>query len=278
MTKARCGRRAGVWLPACIAACMWLALNGFAHAAPASPFLEELTWVELRARIANGATTVLVPIGGTEQNGPHMVLGKHNVRVHLLAGRIAERLGNAIVAPVLAYVPEGAITPPQAHMRYTGTISIGDAAFEALLESIARSLRQHGFREIVFLGDHGGYQQSMERVAARLNREWAHQGDPTRALALRAYYDAAQKDYPATLKARGYAAQEIGEHAGLADTSLSLALDPALVREDMLRREPQPGSGVRGDPRRATAALGKPGVDHIIDASVNAIRKAVAPR
>ncbi|MEO8122816.1 MAG: creatininase family protein [Burkholderiales bacterium] len=257
---------------------MWLALNGFAQAAPASPFLEELTWVELRARIAGGATTVLVPIGGTEQNGPHMVLGKHNVRAHLLAGRIAERLGNAIVAPVLAYVPEGAITPPQAHMRYPGTISIGDATFEAVIESIARSLRQHRFREIVFLGDHGGYQQSMERVAARLNREWARQGDPTRALALRAYYDAGQIDYPAMLKARGYGAQEIGEHAGLADTSLSLALDPALVREDMLGRELPPGSGVRGDPRRATAALGEPGVDHIVDASVKAIRKATATR
>ena len=103
-----------------------------AAAAPTSVMLEELTSTELRDRIAGGATTVLVPIGGTEQNGPHMVLGKHNVRVHVLATRIAERLGNAVVAPVIAYVPEGAIDPPTSHMRWPGTISISETAFEAV--------------------------------------------------------------------------------------------------------------------------------------------------
>lgn len=281
MKKPRCRQRAKAWFLAFVAVCLWFMpwlTAQAAQAAPASPYLEELTSAELRARIAGGATIALVPIGGTEQNGAHMVLGKHNVRAHLLAGRIAGGLGNAIVAPVLAYVPEGAIAPPAAHMRYTGTISIDDATFEALLASIARSLRQHGFREIVFLGDHGGYQQSMERVASRLNREWSRHNDPTRVLALRAYYDAAQKDYPAMLKSRGYAPQEIGEHAGLADTSLALALDPALVRQDRLGSALPPDSGVRGDPRRASAALGQPGVDHIVDVSVKAIRDAIAAR
>lgn len=271
-------QRAHGWRSACMAVWLMFALAGFAHGAPASVYLEELTSPELQARIADGATTALVPIGGTEQSGAHLVLGKHNVRAHLLAGRIATRLGDAIVSPVLPYVPEGAITPPQAHMRYSGTISITDATFEALLEQIARSLRQHGFREIVFLGDHGGYQQGMQRVAARLNREWARRGDPARALALRAYYDAAQRDYPAMLKAQGFGAAEIGEHAGLADTSLALALDPALVRQDALGRVPQSASGVRGDPRRATAALGRQGIDHIVEVSVKAIRDASAKR
>ncbi len=244
-----------------------------AHAAKATPYLEDMTWVELRARIDAGATTVLVPIGGTEQNGAHMVLGKHNVRVHLLAGKIAERLGDAVLAPVLAYVPEGRIAPPQAHMRYTGTISISDATFEALLESIARSLHQHGFQDIVFLGDHGGYQQDMVRVATRLNREWAQRGEAARAHALLAYYAASQAEYVAMLEARGFSAHEIGVHAGLADTSLTLALDPALVREAQLGpAPPKPGSGTDGDPRRATAALGQLGVDHIVDASVKSIR------
>src|SRR6185295_20050544 len=93
---------------------------GHAAAASAAPppsvFLEELTWTELRDAITAGKTTVIVPIGGTEQSGPHMVLGKHNVRARVLAGRIAEQLGNAVVAPVIAYVPEGSITPPAAHM------------------------------------------------------------------------------------------------------------------------------------------------------------------
>src|SRR5262245_25407692 len=93
-----------------------------AASAQGSVYLDELTSPEVKQRIANGATTVLVPIGGTEQNGPHMVLGKHNVRAHVLAGRIAKELGNALVAPVIAYVPEGSIHPPAAHMRFTGTI------------------------------------------------------------------------------------------------------------------------------------------------------------
>src|SRR5206468_8320668 len=100
---------------------------GLAHAAPAPVDIEEMTSPELKARIAAGTTTILVPIGGTEQNGPHMVLGKHNVRAHVLADEIARRLGNAVVAPVIAYVPEGSITPPAAHMRFTGTISIPES-------------------------------------------------------------------------------------------------------------------------------------------------------
>lgn len=275
--------RAWVKAAARLAACVLLGALQALHAAPAAaatpPYLEAMTWVELRERIAAGATTVLVPIGGTEQNGPHMVLGKHNVRVHLLAGRIALRLGDAVVAPVLAYVPEGRIEPPQAHMRYPGTISISDATFEALLESIARSLRKHGFRQIVFLGDHGGYQQDIARVAARLNQDWARRGDATRAHALPEYYAASQAEFAAMLEARGFGAPEIGMHAGLADTSLALALDPALVRE--AQREavlPKRDSGVDGDPRRATAALGQIGVDHIVNVSVKAIQAFSATR
>jgi len=139
-------------------------------AAPANVLIEDLTWTELRELIAAGKTTAIVPIGGTEQNGPHMALGKHNVRVRLLSGRIAAALGNALVAPVLSYVPEGRIDPPTAHMRYPGTITIPDEAFEKVLESAARSLKLHGFRDIVFLGDHGGYQKNEAAVAQRLDR------------------------------------------------------------------------------------------------------------
>src|SRR6476660_6597032 len=83
--------------------------------APTSVYVEELTWTELRDAIAAGKTTVLVPIGGTEQSGPHMVLGKHNVRAKMLAAKIAATLGNALVAPVIAYVPEGNVDPPSSH-------------------------------------------------------------------------------------------------------------------------------------------------------------------
>lgn len=234
--------------------------------------LEELTWTEVRDRVAAGTTTILVPIGGTEQSGPHLVLGKHNVRVKVLADEMAKQLGNALVAPVIAYVPEGSITPPTAHMRFAGTISISDATFEALLESTARSFKQAGFRDVVFLGDHGGYQKNEDKVAQKLNREWAK--DPAcRVHALLDYYRVTQTAYVAALRSKGFSEAEIGQHAGLADTSLSLAIDPSSVRKDVMvgAKSSDKALGVSGDPRQSTAELGQLGVQKIIQTSVAAI-------
>jgi creatinine amidohydrolase/Fe(II)-dependent formamide hydrolase-like protein len=235
--------------------------------------IEELTSPEVQAQVRSGHTTVLVPIGGTEQNGPHMVLGKHNVRVEALCERIAQALGNALVAPVIAYVPEGNVAPPSSHMRFAGTVSITPQTFERLLEDAARSFRATGFRDIVFVGDHGGYQHEVQAVATRLDREWAK--TPVRAHALVDYYAAVETEYPAALAARGYSKAEIGTHAGLADTSLALAIDPALVRGDVLAagRDLDAAHGVYGDPRRSSAELGAIGVDAIVARSVAAIRR-----
>ncbi|HEV8502719.1 MAG TPA: creatininase family protein [Casimicrobiaceae bacterium] len=238
--------------------------------------LDAMTSPELAARIAHGTTTVIVPIGGTEQNGPYMTLGKHNARVEALATRIAEALGNAVVAPVVTYVPEGAVSPPSGHMRYPGTVSVPDRAFEATLEGIAASFRQHGFRDIVFLGDHGGYQASLARVATRLDKAWA--ASPARVHAIPEYYRASSAGFDKTLAARGYTAAEIGTHAGLADTALALAAAPSVVRADALHSAVNPASapGVAGNPARATAELGALGVDAIVTSTVAAIRAAVA--
>jgi len=250
-----------------------------AQGVPATVFVDDLTSTELRDRLAKGSTTVLIPIGGTEQSGPHMALGKHNVRVKVLAGLIAQRLGNAVVAPVLAYVPEGAIAPPTGHMRFTGTISIPPAVFEGVLEAAAQSFRQHGFRDIVFVGDHGGYQQSEVRVAQKLNKQWAA-NTTYRAYGLTAYYEAAQAPFNQALKARGFSAAEIGLHAGLNDTSLMLATEPSMVRTGLLAQGAQAGlaGGVNGDPRKSTPELGALGVQLIVDTSVQAISQAIRQR
>jgi creatinine amidohydrolase/Fe(II)-dependent formamide hydrolase-like protein len=251
-----------------------------AHAqAPATVFLEELTWTELRAAIDAGRTTVIIPIGGTEQSGPAIVLGKHNERVRFLSGRIAQALGNAIVAPVIAYVPEGRVDPPSSHMRFAGTITIPDEVFERTLEYAARSLRQHGFRDIVLLGDHGGYQRDLKPVADRLNREWAR--SPVRVHAVDEYYRASEEGFARLLRERGFRDDEIGTHAALADTSLMLAIDPGAVRTDLLKAGTPLGTaqGVYGgDPRRASAQLGQLGVDQIVSQTAAAIRARVARR
>jgi len=243
----------------------------------ASVFLDDLTWTEVRDATRAGKTTVIIPIGGTEQNGPHMVLGKHNARVKLLAGRIAAALGNALVAPVLAYAPEGQSSPPTAHMRFPGTITIPDGVLGEILESTGRGFRLHGFKDVVFIGDHGGYQKVMAKSAASLNREWSKTS--VRAHAIEEYYTAAGNDFPQYLKGKGFGAEEIGTHAGLADTSLALAVDPSLVRAELLKAPARAKSdGVYGDPARASAELGKAGLDLIVERTVTAIRKATAAR
>ena len=93
-------------------------------------FLDELTWTEVRDRLEAGTSTVIVASAGTEQNGPHMVLGKHKFIVRHTSEPIARRLGNALVAPIITYVPEGGIDPPTGHMRYPGS----DHASERVLQ------------------------------------------------------------------------------------------------------------------------------------------------
>jgi creatinine amidohydrolase len=257
----------------------YAAASAFAEGASSSPstFLEDLTWTEVRDATQAGKTTIIVPIGGTEQNGPHMVLGKHNARVRFLSARIAAALGNALVAPVLAYVPEGKESPPTAHMRFPGTITIPDAAFEAILLSAARGFRLHGFKDVVFIGDHGGYQKNLVRAAATLNAEWA--ATPVRAHAIEEYYAASNGGFAEMLRQKGFSDAQIGTHAGLADTSLALAVDPSLVRIDKLGAATHgKADGVYGDPRRASAELGKPAIEMIVARTVDAIKASVARR
>lgn len=244
--------------------------------APDTVLLEDLTWTELRALTASKSITIIVPAGGTEQNGPHMTLGKHNVRVKALSEKIARALGNALVAPVIAYVPEGQLHPATGHMRFPGTITVPGETFQKVLEYAGRSLKLHGVKDIVFLGDHGSTQADQRAVASRLNREWA--GTPTRAHAIDEYYRAADVEFPRLLRARGYRDDELGSHAGLADTSLMLAVDPRMVRSGAPRPGPPEASGVSGDPSRASAELGQLGVELIVSRTVEAIKRAIAHR
>jgi creatinine amidohydrolase len=131
--------------------CFLVASSALSAQTPDTVFMEELTWTEVRDAIKAGKTTIIFPTGGTEQNGPHMVLGKHNFIVKHTAEQIARRLGNALVAPVLAYVPEGNIDPPTGHMQYPGTITLPDEFFIKVAEYAARSFRVNGFKDIVLM-------------------------------------------------------------------------------------------------------------------------------
>lgn len=241
---------------------------------PKTVLLEDLTWTELRDQINTGKTTIIIPIGGTEQSGPDVALGKHNTRAKVLSQRIAEGLGNAIVAPVIAYVPEGGYAPTTSHMRFPGTITVPDDAFEKTLASAANSFKVHGFVNVIFLGDHGGYQNDIKHVVAQLNKSWA--GSGARAFIPPAYYATSSGGYAQILQKHGVSDAEIGTHAGLADTSLQLAVAPQMVRLEQLRSGPKlgPAQGVYGgDPRRSSVALGQLGVDAIVSRTIDAIKQ-----
>jgi creatinine amidohydrolase/Fe(II)-dependent formamide hydrolase-like protein len=111
-----------------------------------------------------------------------------------------------------------------------------------------------------------------------LNREWAK--TPVRVHAPAEYYRASEIDYVQLLKHQGFGDAEIGTHAGLADTSLMLALDPREVRTDQLQAAAkiERAAGMYGDPRRSSAELGQAGVDAIVNQTVAAIRKDLARR
>lgn len=134
-----------------------------------SVWLEELTWMEVRDALAAGATTIIIPTGGIEQNGPYLALGKHNYVLEQTCEAIARKLGDALCAPILKLVPEGDIDEPSGHMRYPGTISMRQETFRAILTDMAMSLETHGFKDIVFIGDSGGNQDGMEAVAKEMN-------------------------------------------------------------------------------------------------------------
>ena len=243
--------------------------------AQSSVFIEELTTQEVSAALRSGKTTVLIPIGGTEQNGPHMAIGKHNTRARALAGKIATGLGNALVAPVLSYTPEGNIDPPTEHMGFAGTISISEDTFKSILLGTARSFKKHGFTDVVLLGDSGNYQKALAAVAAQFNREAAKSN--VRVHYIADYYRSTQTVYIDALKAKGLSSNEIGTHAGSADTSLLMAIDSAMVRPERFAEAARGGwaSGTLGDPRASSASNGQLGVDALVKITVEAVKKAV---
>ncbi|MDP3748122.1 MAG: creatininase family protein [Phenylobacterium sp.] len=169
-------------------------------AARASLWTEELTSLEVRDAIRAGATTIIIGTGGVEHNGPYVATGKHNYVLQTVLPYMAREIGHALIAPIVKFVPEGRIDPPDSHMAFAGAISLEEKTFEALLTDICRSYKAHGFVDIILVGDSGRNQAGMEAVAAELNRRWA--GERARVHYLREYYYEDQWSY-AFLKSKG---------------------------------------------------------------------------
>jgi creatinine amidohydrolase len=234
-------------------------------------FLEEMTWMEVRDALRAGKTTALVATGGVEDNGPYVATGKHDYIIRATAEAIARRLGDAVVAPVVAFVPEGDIEPPTGHMKYPGTISVSEGTFERLLTDICASLRAQGFRHIILLGDSGGNQEGMKAVAGRLDAGW---GGTARVHYIPEYYD--YEGVTRWLEAQGVRQRDEGLHDDFVVTAQLMAVNPDTVRmEQRIAAGRFHINGLNLSPAQTTIAWGKRIIAYRAETTARAIRKAI---
>lgn len=241
--------------------------------APRTIWLEEMTWMDVRDAIRTGKTTVIVSTGGIEPNGPWLALGKHNYVLQANCEAIARKLGNALCAPIVKFVPEGAIDPASGHMASPGTISMREGTFRALLTDIVHSLKVHGFTNIILIGDSGGNQNGQRAVADSLTAIW--QGTPVVAH-VQEYYD-----YAGVKKFMESKGVKEDKPEGLHDDpviSLNMFItDPSSIRYDQRVRLHKAGINGTSLANRAQATKwAKEIVEYRASTTVEAIRKAIA--
>jgi creatinine amidohydrolase/Fe(II)-dependent formamide hydrolase-like protein len=252
-----------------------LFLASVASAQSRSVFIEELTWPEIREAQAAGKTSAVIVAGGIEQNGPHMALAKHNVIARYVGGQIAERLGNALVYPVVPFSMAGDPIEKTNHMRLPGTISLPSEVFLGVVRGVAMSAISAGFKNVYVLGDHGGGQSELRLAAETLDADWRGKG-------VRVYYltntGAAQR-VNAYLKERKITP---GGHAGVAESAQVMFIDQQkLMRKDKYAAAaagPESATGSNGDPALATADMGKTFLDMKVTDAVEQIRKVTVAK
>jgi len=246
---------------------------------------EMMTWPEVKKAMEQGKTTALVYNGGTEQRGPQNVNGGHTLMAHATVIAIAEKLGNAIAAPVLPFsVNNASATLP-------GTIGLTAPLFASINEQVAEQLIKTGFKNVVLMGDHGGGQAQLGEVAKKLDEKYAPQG--IRVVFCDEVYAEAQADFDKYLAEKGL---PVSSHAGIPDTSEMLYLggDKGWVRKELIATAvgdpmPKPGqkrdpnaprvnNGITGDARPPTPELGKRAFDIKVDYAVNQIHRLLDAR
>ena len=241
--------------------------------APNTVWLEEMTWLDIRDALKAGKTTVIIATGGMEPNGPWLASGKHNFVLHANCEAIARKLGNALCAPIIKLVPEGSIDPVTGHMASPGTISLRETTFNAMLTDVVHSLKMHGFKNIILIGDSGGNQRGQRTVADSLTAIW--HGSPVVAH-IQEYYDYAS------------VAKYMQSH-GIVDGAADGLHDDPIITLNMFKDDPQSVrydarvkagkatiNGVSIADRKKAQALADQIVEFRAKTTVDAINKAIA--
>lgn len=191
---------------------------------PATVFLGEMTSPEVEAFLAAGHDSVIVPTGSTEQHGPHGPLLTDVLVPTEVARRVAPRIG-AVVAPAINY---GLSYP---HAGFTGLVQIRIPTFMALIEDVAVSLAEVGFRRIVFLNGH--YDNTLAIAYACAN------GAPRLPAGVRAF-PVNYWDGMTPAEAAEFFDPSNGLHANKGETSAVMAIDPGLVDLEAANAEMPP--------------------------------------
>jgi creatinine amidohydrolase/Fe(II)-dependent formamide hydrolase-like protein len=242
-------------------------------APPSSVWIDDLTWPEVRDAIDAGKRTAIIYVGSSEQNGPHMVIGKHNFIAHALAQRIAEELGDALVYPTLPYAVTGNAVTRTGHMRFPGSVSLPPEVFFGVVRSVAQSALTAGFKVVALMGDHGGGQEELALAAKELDAQ--ARPDGARVLFIGDLYAKSRLQMREILAKRGLPSTD--DHAGIPDTSSLLYLETQgqWIRKDQIALA-DAKTGVQGNPQYASAELGKIYLDLKVDLAVKQIRSLLA--
>lgn len=235
-------------------------------------FTEDMTWMEIRDAIHAGKNTVIIATGGIEQNGPYLVTGKHNIVLRATTEALARKLGNALVAPIIPFVPEGNINPPTEHMRYPGSISLTEETYERLLTEICECFRTHGFKHIVLIGDSGGNQKGLKAVARQLNQQDDGRG---RVHYIPEYYN--YGEVAEWLEKRGIKQVSEGLHDDYGMTAMMMSVDYDSIRmKQRLAAGKFRINGVKLAPVERTVEIGRRLIDFRADQAFRAARKSIA--
>lgn len=235
-------------------------------------WIEDMTSVEVRDSIKAGKTTALVIVGGMEDNGPYLPVGKHGTVIKIEAEVIARKLGNALVAPLVNTAPGNPERP-----GLPGAIALSAETYHGVLTDFANSLKADGFKNIIFMGDHGPDQKPEIEVAQAMNEKW--KGSGVFFAHIPEYYNYAdvQKFEADVLgvheKAEGY-------HDDYYSSTIVMtqSLDHARIPE-RIKAHKTSINGVELVPTAKPIADGKKIVDFRADATVKAIQKLLsAPR
>lgn len=235
-------------------------------------FTEDLTWMEIRDAMKGGKDTILIATGGVEQNGPYLVTGKHNVVLRATTEAIARKLGHTLIAPIVPFVPEGDFEPATQHMKYPGTISLSADTYERLLTDICTSFQVSGFKHIVLIGDSGGNQDGMQKVAERLNAKWS--AGSTRIHFIHEYYN--YEKVAKFLEENGIKQESEGLHDDFAMSAMLLAIDPNSARmKERIAAGKFRINGVDLAPIEKTVTWGKKIIELRADTTVAVIRNSI---